>query len=251
MQLKLFFAPGSCSRVSMVALEEIGEPFETELVMFMKGAHKAPEYLAMNPAGKVPVLLVNGQPLSQTVAILTFLARSFPEADLLPLGKDAFSDAQLLRDLIWCSSDLHPLVTRLRLPTMFCDLSGAPDRVFEMAEVLMTTQLQQVERRLSRQPWMLGERWSMVDRTLRSVNGMLADVMEAGATRAPVSAATASSNSAWLAAATMSPPLRSPPPRQLPTTPLAPRTTGTSACQSCGLRPVSATRSIVPAARRA
>lgn len=163
MQLKLFFSPGSCSRVSMVALEEIGEPFETELVVFMKGDHKAPEYLAMNPAGKVPVLLVDGQPLSQTVAILTFLARSFPQADLLPLGQDALSDAQLLRDLIWCSSDLHPLVTRLRLPAMFCDLPGAPDRVFAMAQVLMTTQLEQAERRLSRQPWMLGERWSMVD----------------------------------------------------------------------------------------
>ena len=163
MDLKLFFAPGTCSRVSMIALEEIGEPFETELIRFVKGDHKAVDYLAMNPAGKVPVLLVERKALSQTVAIVTFLARSFPQANLLPLGNDAFSDAQTLRDLIWCSSDLHPLVTRLRLPTMFCDLPNAPDRVFEIAKALMVAQLEQVERRLARQPWMLGERWSMVD----------------------------------------------------------------------------------------
>ena len=57
MKLALYFAPGACSRVPLIALEEIGQPFDGHLVTFMKGEHRAPDYLALNPAGKVPTLV--------------------------------------------------------------------------------------------------------------------------------------------------------------------------------------------------
>jgi Glutathione S-transferase, N-terminal domain len=84
MKLELYFSPGSCPRVSMIALEETGAPFETHLIAFMAGEHRKPEFLARNPSGKVPVLLVDGQPIVQTVAILGFLDESFPDAALFP-----------------------------------------------------------------------------------------------------------------------------------------------------------------------
>ena len=68
----------------MIALEETGTPFETHLVAFMAGEHRKPDFLARNPSGKVPVLLVDGQPIVQTVAILGFLDESFPDAALFP-----------------------------------------------------------------------------------------------------------------------------------------------------------------------
>lgn len=161
MNLLLYFAPGSCSRVPLIALEEIGEPFEAHLVAFMKGEHKSSEYLALNPAGKVPTLVADGQAISQNLAIQVFLARSFPESKLLPFSCDPLGDARILSRLAWFSDDLHPLVTRIRLPFFACD--AAPERVKEQASEAMAGQLQPLEKQLGSQPWVLGEQWSSLD----------------------------------------------------------------------------------------
>ncbi|HWI79347.1 MAG TPA: glutathione S-transferase N-terminal domain-containing protein, partial [Ramlibacter sp.] len=60
MSLKLYFAPGACSFVPHVVLESLKTPFEPKLVKLHKGEQKTPEYLAMNPNGQVPVLVVDG-----------------------------------------------------------------------------------------------------------------------------------------------------------------------------------------------
>lgn len=161
MKLELYFAPGACSRVPMIALEEVGQPFETHLVSFMKGEHKSPEYLELNPAGKVPLLVADGQPIAQNPAIQTFLARAFPEAGLLPFTGESLAEARILAQLAWFSADLHPLVTRIRIPQFISD--ATPERVKEIALAAMAQQLAPLERRLQRQDWVLGEIWSSVD----------------------------------------------------------------------------------------
>ena len=117
----LYFAPGTCARVSLIALEETGHPFETRVVAFMRGDHRAPDFLAHNPAGKVPVLIAEGVAMAQNIAILTYLARRFPEARLLPVATDNESATALLSRLAWFSADLHPIVTRIRMPQLICD----------------------------------------------------------------------------------------------------------------------------------
>lgn len=161
MELVLYFAPGACSRVPMIALEEIGQPFETRLVVFKTGEHKSPEYLALNPAGKVPLLLADGKPIAQNLAIQTFLARSFPAAELLPFTGDPLDDARVLGRIAWFSADLHPLVTRIRLPFLTCD--AAPDRVKAQASEAMAAQLRPLDEQLAGQPWVDGHRWSLFD----------------------------------------------------------------------------------------
>ena len=161
MDLLLYFAPGSCSRVPLIALEEIGVPFDTRVVAFMKGEHKSPEYLALNPAGKVPTLVVDGKAISQNLAIQTFLARRFEAAKLLPFTGEPLADARILSRLAWFSADLHPLVTRIRLPFFACD--AAPERVKEQATEAMAGQLGPLERQLASQPWVLGDHWSSLD----------------------------------------------------------------------------------------
>jgi glutathione S-transferase len=163
MNITLVFAPGSCARVPMIALEEAGVPYEKRLIRFMKGEHKSPDYLRLNPAGKVPALIIDGKPLAQNVAILTWLARSFPDAGLLPLTGDAYGDAALLSRLVWCSADLHQLVTRIRLPAFSCDLPDTAERIRNMAAAAMAAQLAGVEDDLARQPWLLGDDWSVLD----------------------------------------------------------------------------------------
>lgn len=161
--LILHFAPGTCARVPLIALEEIGTPFETRLVAFVAGEHRKPAFLTRNPAGKVPVLEVDGAVLTQNVAILMWLARRFPGAALLPIADDPMSEAQLLSRLAWFSADLHPIVTRIRMPHFFCDADGAPERVRALGMEAMRFQLGALERDLSVDPWVLGERWSVLD----------------------------------------------------------------------------------------
>ncbi len=162
--MKLFFAPGSCARVPLIALEEIGEPFEIEIVAFVRGDHKSPDYLKKNPKGKVPTLeLTDGHILTENVAILTYFAKAFPKAKLLPFGDSAYENAKLIADLAWCSSGLHPIVTRLRVPQFFCDTQEGRKRVWEMAAEAMKPNFEIIENRLAHAPWMLGEVWSIID----------------------------------------------------------------------------------------
>jgi glutathione S-transferase len=160
--LKLYFAPGTCSRVSLIALEQTGIAFETSLVKMMAGEHKSPDYLRLSPQGKVPVLMVDGTPLTETVAILLFLAESFPGAQLLPRGTGPLGAAAVVADLAWCSSTLHPIVTRLRIPDLFCDRPEGRGRVWELAAEAMAMHFTLIDQRLASRRWMLGE-WSLVD----------------------------------------------------------------------------------------
>src|SRR5580658_7796826 len=84
MILKLYFSPGASSMAPHIALHEIGATFEAQSLSFHKKEHRAPEYLAINPEGTVPVLMIDGRPLTEVAGILYYLARRFPEADLLP-----------------------------------------------------------------------------------------------------------------------------------------------------------------------
>lgn len=162
-ELTLHFAPDTCARVSMIALEEVEVPYSIEVVEFMRGAHRSKEYLALNPKGKVPTLIVDGKPLSENLAILSYLDEEFPEARLLPQTSDAFSRAEILSDLSFCASGLHPVVTRLRLPRFFCDVEPGESRVFEMAETAMRLNFAIIEERLAGNKWWYGDQWSILD----------------------------------------------------------------------------------------
>ncbi len=83
--LTLYYAPGACSMASHIALEETGTPYETKVVGLAQGEQTKPEYLnGVNPRGKVPALKTDDGILTENVAILTYLARTFPDAKLLP-----------------------------------------------------------------------------------------------------------------------------------------------------------------------
>jgi glutathione S-transferase len=105
--LTLYFAPGSSSMAVHIALHEIGVAFEGKPMSFKKDDMRSPDYLTLNPEGKVPTLVIDGRPLTEVAAILFYLAKRFPEAGLLPRD-DLEADAQALSWMSFAASTLHP-----------------------------------------------------------------------------------------------------------------------------------------------
>src|ERR1700744_4509292 len=92
--LKLYFAPGTCARASHIALEEAGADYTTERLDFKVNQQNSPEYLEINPKGRVPSLATDRGVLTETPAMLAYIAQSFPAAKLAPLD-DPFAFAQV------------------------------------------------------------------------------------------------------------------------------------------------------------
>ena len=105
--LTFFFSPGASSMAPHIALHEIGVEFEPRPVSLARGETHTPDYLALNPDGKVPMLLIDGRPLTEVAGILVYLARAFPEAGLLP--RDSIeAEAQAVSWMSFIASTIHP-----------------------------------------------------------------------------------------------------------------------------------------------
>lgn len=105
--LTLFFAPGSSSMAPHIALREVGAPFEARPLSFARRENRDPAFLAINPEGKVPTLLVDGRPLTEVAAILFYLARRFPAAGLLPDGGPE-AEAEAVSWMSFVAATVHP-----------------------------------------------------------------------------------------------------------------------------------------------
>ncbi len=105
--LTLYFAPGSSSMAPHIMLHELGVPFEPRHLSFARGDHKDPAYLAINPEGKVPTLLIEGKPLTEVAGILFYLARTFPQAGLLPTN-DPEAEARIVSWMSFIAATIHP-----------------------------------------------------------------------------------------------------------------------------------------------
>jgi len=147
MNLELYFAPGACSFVPHVALEAIkaatGQAFEPKLVKLHKGEHRTPEYLAMNPNGQVPVLVAEGKPLVQIVAICDFLDRNFPGAGLLPT--EPWARAQALSQLAWMNNTVHPTFTHVFRAGEFAESEAAQAEVKKLAAARYRKHLERIQ----------------------------------------------------------------------------------------------------------
>jgi len=109
--LTLYFAPGSSSMAPHIALHEAGAVFESRPLSFHKKDNRSPAYLAINPEGKVPTLLIDGRPLTEVAAILFYVARRFPEAGLLPTD-DIEAEAQVVSWMSFIAATVHPAQRR-------------------------------------------------------------------------------------------------------------------------------------------
>ena len=131
MEIVLYYAPIACSLAPYITLTEAGADFKVETINLKKGQQRSPEYLKINPKHKVPLLVVDGKPLSENVAIQSWIARTFPQANLLP--SDPWQELQAISLLAWCSGGIHPYLTRLNSPVGVCDTPGSEESIRKIA----------------------------------------------------------------------------------------------------------------------
>jgi glutathione S-transferase len=105
--LTLYFVPGASSMAPHIALHEVGAAFEARALSLARQEQRAADYLRINPEGKVPTLLVDGRPLTEVAAILFYLARTFPAAELLPQG-DPEAEARVVSWMSFIAATIHP-----------------------------------------------------------------------------------------------------------------------------------------------
>lgn len=106
MSYKLYYKPGACSMAIHVILNELNVPFEA----IKQDDLKAPDFLKLNPRGQIPLLIVDGEPVKEGAAIITYLLDTHAN-DLLP--KSGIERAKALEWLMWCNASLHPACSKI------------------------------------------------------------------------------------------------------------------------------------------
>ena len=160
MDLALYYAPTACSLIPYVTLTEAGARFETRPIDLRAGDTMKPDYLALNPMHKVPVLVVDGEPLTENVAIQLWIARAFPEAGLLP--RDPLAETKAVAFMAWCASSIHPHLSRINSPPKFCAAPGSEASTRAIAVDMVAEAFAIAERKLANQDYFF-ERFTAPD----------------------------------------------------------------------------------------
>lgn len=131
MHIALYYAPVTCALAPYVTLTEAKAEFEVRPLNFRKQQHMSGDYLKINPKHKVPMLVVDGRTLTENVAIHSWIARTFPQAKLLPA--DPWQELNAISLMSWCASGIHPYLSRINNPAKVCDVAGTADSVRRFA----------------------------------------------------------------------------------------------------------------------
>lgn len=165
--IELHYGPGACSFVPHAGLEvvraAIGQDFAAHAVKLHKGEQRTPEYLALNPNGQVPTLVVDGRPLTQIVAICDWIDRRFPQAGLLPT--ETWARAQAMSRFAWMNNTVHPTFTHVFMPERFTDDASAQAAIKAFAIVQYRGYLERIQQWVveAGEGFLLGERLSFLD----------------------------------------------------------------------------------------
>jgi glutathione S-transferase len=159
--LILYYWPGASSVVPHIVLEEIGAPYERQLVNLAQGEHKGGAYLKINPHGKVPALAVDGMVLTENVAILTYLAKRFPEMQLLP--RDIIEEAHCISMMAWFASTVHPTFAHIIRPERFATDSAAHVNLKDTARETFWDNCKEINRLLGGKEWIMGAHYTVSD----------------------------------------------------------------------------------------
>jgi glutathione S-transferase len=171
--LKLYFATGTCALASHIALAEAGADYTVERIDFKTNQQNSPDYLAINPKGRVPALATERGILTETPAILAFIAQSFPKAGLAPVD-DALAFAQVQSFNSYLCSTVHVAhAHRVRGSRWASEETSFADMKRKVPET-MGACFALIESKMLKGPWVMGEQYTICDPYLYTIAGWLA-----------------------------------------------------------------------------
>ena len=170
--LKLYYSPGSCALASHIALEEAGAAYTAERVDFKNNQQISPQYLAINPKGRVPALVTDRGILTETPSILAFIASSFPQARLAPSDDPfAFAQAQAFNSYM-CSTVHVAHAHKGRGYRWASDEASFADMKRKVPDSVGAS-FALIERDMLRGPCVMGESYTVCDPYLFTISGWL------------------------------------------------------------------------------
>jgi glutathione S-transferase len=159
--LKLFHAAGSCSQASLIALEEAGADYEIVPMSTAAGDQRKPEYLAVNPKGRVPALVTERGVLTENVAILAYIAQTHPQAKLAPTDPFEFARAQAFNSYL--ASTVHVAHAHKHRGYRWAETEAAFEDMRRKVPETEAACFQLIEDEMLQGPWVLGEAYSICD----------------------------------------------------------------------------------------
>lgn len=158
----LYTAPNTCALASHIALRDAGAQFEIVRINFAKAEQQSPPYLKINPKGRVPALVTPRGILTETPAMLAFIAQSYPEAQLAPLS-DAFAFAQLQAFNSYLCSSLHVAHAHRMRGHRWADEAASFADMQRKVPQTVGAGFALVEREMMRGPFVMGDAYTIAD----------------------------------------------------------------------------------------
>ena len=166
--LKLYYAPGTCALASHIALAEADAPYTTERLDFKSNQQNSPAYLAINQKGRVPALVTDRGILTETPAMLAFIAQSFPKAGLAPLD-DAFAFAQVQSINSYLCATVHVAHAHKGRGYRWADDENSFTDMKRKVPQTMAACFALIERNMIKGPWVMGETYTVCDPYLYTI----------------------------------------------------------------------------------
>lgn len=172
--LTLYYAPGTCALATHLALEYAGAPYEAVRLDFRQQQQRSPEFLRVNPKGRVPALVTEGGVLTENPAVLQFIAQSFPASGLAPLD-DAFLLAKMNEFNSYLCATVHVNHAHKGRGYRWVEPedTAAIEAMKKKVPQTMAESFTLIEERMLQGPWVLGERFSTSDLYLYTIAGWL------------------------------------------------------------------------------
>jgi glutathione S-transferase len=170
--LTLYYAPATCALASHLALEIAGADYRAERLDFGRQQQRSPEYLQLNPKGRVPALVTPQGVLTETPALLQYIAQTHPQAALAPLD-DAFALAKVNEFNSYLCSTVHVNHAHKGRGARWADDPAAHEAMKKKVTQNMNDCFELIEQQMLRGPWVMGEQMTLCDLYLYTLSTWL------------------------------------------------------------------------------
>ena len=173
MTTRFYYAPKSCALATHIVLEHIGADYEAIKLDFRENQQRSKEYLAVNPKGRVPALVTDRGVITETPALLLYLAQTYPQAKVAPLD-DPFALAEMQAANSWFCSTVHVAHAHGPRGSRWSDDPAALQSMKAKVSTNMSDCFDLIEKELLRGPWLMGANFTVADPYLFTMSSWLA-----------------------------------------------------------------------------